>query len=397
MKNIRYFGYHWIMLSLAFLVAFSLHLLLFSYSPLITPIMEEMNLTNTQAGIIFSFCILTLIVFRIPWGLVSDSIGYLKTFKISLFIIAATAILRGFSYNYTTLLIAQVLLGFGLASIIPCLPKIVKEWIYDEQIGFSTGVYVSGFALGNMTGLGLTPYLLEITGSWRQTFKLYGIFALLLALLWWILGKSKKSQKNDLEYKERLSFKEIIKLREVWILLGLVLCSMGCYDTLATWLPHVLRLRGFVPGKAGLIASLLSLGFFLAGPVTGFLSDRFRARKPFIFTFGLIIGPIILGIAYLEGLLLFVCIFLAGFLSIGVFTMAMAIPTESEMLAESVGGVVGFISALGNVGPFVMPILFGYFIDITKTFAISILMVSLVGETMVVLGMLLNKDLKTVL
>ncbi|MFQ6050194.1 MAG: CynX/NimT family MFS transporter [Candidatus Hydrothermarchaeota archaeon] len=381
------------MLSLAFLVAFSLHLLLFSYSPLITPIMEEMNLSNTQAGLTFSMSILALIIFRIPWGLISDSIGYLKTLRVSLLIIAVTAILRGFSNNYSSLIIAQVMLGIGLASVIPCLPSIVKEWFYAERVAFSTGVYVSGFALGNMAGLGLTPYLLELTGSWRSTFKIYGIFSLFLALSWWSLGKSRGLKYNNYLESYR-NFKEIFKLRELWILLGLVFCSMGTYDTLATWLPRVLRLKGFSREKAGLIASLLSLGFFLAGPVTGIFSDRFRARKPFIFTFGLVIGPVILGIAYFKGLLLLACIFLAGFLSIGVFTMAMAIPTESNTFAESVGSAVGFISALGNLGPFLMPITFGYLIDITKNYVPSIIMVSLVAESIFLFGILLRENSK---
>ena len=65
----------WLMLILAFLASFTMHLLLFSYSQVKDSIILEMRLTYAQAGFVFSISIFALVVFRVPWGVIIDRIG----------------------------------------------------------------------------------------------------------------------------------------------------------------------------------------------------------------------------------------------------------------------------------------------------------------------------------
>jgi len=67
------------MLSLGFLATFNMHLLLFSYSPLVPNIASELALTNAEVGFLFSISMLTLMIFRIPWGILFDRKGFKKT------------------------------------------------------------------------------------------------------------------------------------------------------------------------------------------------------------------------------------------------------------------------------------------------------------------------------
>jgi len=107
--------YRWLMLSFPFLIAFLLHLLLFATAPMVTVIIGEMNLSYAEFGLVFSAAMVSLILFRIPWGFIGDKIGYVDAFKIALPISAASAILRAFSSSYTSLLLSQIFLGLGLA------------------------------------------------------------------------------------------------------------------------------------------------------------------------------------------------------------------------------------------------------------------------------------------
>lgn len=141
-------GYRWVMLSFSFAIAFLLHLLLFATGPMVTSIMKDMALSHTGFGFIFSAAMISLILFRVPWGLIGDRMGYLDAFRTALPISAASALVRAFSPTYTTFLLSQLFLG--LAVVLPCLPPVVKEWS-PERLGFSTGIYVSGFAVGNAT------------------------------------------------------------------------------------------------------------------------------------------------------------------------------------------------------------------------------------------------------
>ena len=366
-----------IMLAFSFAIAFLLHLLLFSTAPMASIIMEQMQLSHTQFGIIFAAAMISLVIFRIPWGLISDRIGYLSTLRIALLLSAISAVLRTFASSYITILLSQFFLGVGLAAILPSLSLLVTEWS-PKRPGLATGIYVSGFAAGNATALGLTPFLLHVL-YWQQVLLLYSGLAVVLCGLWWFFAQS--AVKGSLP-RQTLNIREIIKDRYVWVLFFFVMAAMGSYDTLATWMPKVLEMKELNEEAA----SLLPLGFFVAGPTIGFASDRFHDRKMLIGVLGVIAAISIVGINYAPLPLLLVCLFFAGFTTIGVLTIGLAVPAGHERLTASVGSIVGLISSFGNIGPLAMPVLFGFLIDVTGTFHASVFCVAALAGIVFILG-----------
>lgn len=371
-----------LMLIFSFIIAFLLHLLLFGTAPMVTPIMEEMKLSHADFGFVFSVTMISFILFRIPWGIIGDKIGYLNALKIALPLAVIFAMLRAFSPGYLTLLLSQFFLGLGLAAILPCLPLLVKEWA-PQNLGLSTGIYVSGLATGNATALGLTSYLLQIL-SWRDVLFVYGGLAAVVCVLWWTLARSTVKSKSGLQLE---TLTKIIKDRYVWALLLLVTACMGSYDTLATWMPKILEFKELNSS----FSSLLPLGFFLAGPVVGFTSDRLGNKKVLIAILGIGATAAIISINYFPFPLLLLSIFFSGFMIIGVFTISMAIPVQHQRLSAATASVVGFVSSLSNIGPLIMSVLFGYLIDITGTFHVSVLTVAALAGIAFFLGSIIKE------
>jgi len=385
------------MLALAFFTAFELHFLLFSFSQLVSEIRLEMDLSHTQANLIFAMCILPLILLRIPWGLLSDHIGSVATLRLATAFIGVFGLLRSFAMSYELLLIFQLLLGVGFAAILPCLSKLVGTW-FQEKVGFATGVYVAGFPVGEITALSITPFLLASIYNWRDVFFIYGIVGLILTALWWTVAKEPARKMDEaLMYKAAsdTSLKEgvasLLRMKEVWILTGLCISAMGCYDTLVVSLPDMLKLEGISPEIAGLMTAMLPLGFLLAGPTVGSLSDQIGVRKPFLWVLGLISGPVILAIAMFSSIPLGVTIFLAGFCTAGIVTLVLVIPTELPKVAHLVASSVGLISSLGNIGPFLFPIAVGYLKDTTGSFLPAMVMLAVIAETTLILGLLMRE------
>ncbi|MBM4444824.1 MAG: MFS transporter [Chloroflexi bacterium] len=366
-----------VMVSFSFAIAFMLHLLLFCTAPMVTVIMDEMELSHADFGFIFAAAMISLVIFRIPWGLVGDRIGYLNSFRIALPLAVGFAVLRAFSPGYAVLLVSQFLLGVSLAMVLPCLPLIVKEWATGRP-GLSTGIYVSGFAAGNATALALTPQLLKVM-EWREVLLAYSGLAALVCLLWFPLARSRGSGDSGVPL---LGLGRLLRDKYVWVLLLFMMAAMGSYDTLATWLPRVLEMKDL--DKA--LASLLPLGFFIAGPVVGTLSDRAGNNSTIVAVCGVLAAASIVGISYAPFPLLLVCIFLAGFATIGVLTISLTMPARHERLSPAAGSVVGLTSALGNVGPLVMPVLFGFLIDVTDGFYASIFSVAALAGLAFILG-----------
>jgi nitrate/nitrite transporter NarK len=371
---------------------------MFSYGPLVSSIISEMSLNFTQASLIFSISIIAITVIRIPWGICCDHIGFKKSLGIGLFIMSIFGFLRSFSGTFIELLIYQLFLGIGVSAVIPAMPHMVSNWFPKEKIGNATGIYVAGFAFGNMIGLALTPFLLSIFGGWREVFRAYGIFEIVLTIIWWALIKeypnssirTQKEEKNSsIPFKD--NFFMILKQKETWLLSGLVFICMGTFDSLSLWLPSILESKGFALITAGIIASLLALGFLITSPVSGTLADRFP-RKKIMLILGLLCGPAIFIIGLDFSISVWVAPFLAGFFLMGIMTIAFMIPVDHPKLSPYVASAAAIISSLGNLGSFILPVMVGYTRDLTGSFFVALLLLAIIGEITVLLSFALKES-----
>lgn len=391
-------SYRWAILVLVFLTTLIEHLLLFSSSPLVLQIMPEMNLNYAQAGFILPMSFLMITVLRIPWGLFGDRRGVKLTMELAIATMSASGLLRGFAINYWTLLMFQAFLGVGVAAIMPCLPKLAATWFPPEELGLATGIYVAGFSIGNMLGLGFTPHVLAVAGTWRNTYIVYGVSGLVLAVAWWFIAREPTTQKAQLKSSLRKDIAAIVRMKDVWILTGLLLCAMGSYDTVCYWLPSILELKGVPSVTAGLVASMLPLGFLVASLTIGISSDRVGLRKPFIWILGLVSGPAILAIEKSQGFPLWVTVFVSGFCTIGVLTLVLLILAELPEAAGFVASATGWVSSLANIGSVIMPTVAGYVKDVTGSFLPAVIMIVIVAEMTLILGFVIKEtDKRTVI
>jgi len=352
---------------LAFAVAFVVHLLIFSISPMVHVLMDEMELSHAQFGLIFSSAMVSLILFRLPWGLVADRRGYVGVLRLALIISTAAAAFRALSPGYGGLLASQFVLGLGLAALMPCLSLMVKAWSAARP-GLGTGIYFSGFAVGNATALAVTPLLLNVM-SWRQAFLLYAAVPVIVCLASLVLGKRSEAVSSSIRLRD---FRFVLRERVVWILLLLLVGSMGCYDTLASWMPRVLQMKGLEPG----LASLMPAGFFAAGPIIGLALDRFPSRRMLVAMLGVLAAASMALITTSSLPVLLVCLFVVGFTTTGASVASLTIPVEQPRLSPYAGTVVGFVTSASNVGPLVVPVAFGYLIDVTGYYSASVFMVA---------------------
>ena len=380
------------MLALGFLATLNMHLLLFSYSPLVRNIADELALTNAEAGFLFSVSILTLMLFRIPWGMLFDRKGLKATMDFALVLMGVFGLVRGFAVDYVTLLASQFLLGVALSGVIPAIPKLVSYWFPREKVGLATGICMAGFPIGDVLAVGVTPFLVDAGSGWRQVFQVYGVWALLLIFLWWkFAGGEPKSGKAPASNSPSVKrdFAKLLRMKEVWLLTGLYFCAGGCYDTMLLWLPNVLQVEGLNPFTASLVASMLPVGFLVSALVVGAFSDKLGLRKPFVLLMGFVSGPVL----YLAGTMLgpatYVTAFLVGLCTVGVLTLVLAVPVEMPRLSPFLSSAFGVVSSVGNAGSFLLPILVGQLRDVSGTFLLSMVVLAVVGEGMFALGLML--------
>jgi len=381
-----------VMLTLGFLATLNMHLLLFSYSPLLRNIAEDLALTDAEAGFLFSVSILTLMLFRIPWGILLDRKGLKTTMGFALTLLGVFGLMRGFAVNYVTLLASQFLLGVALSGVIPAIPKLVSGWFPREKVGLATGICLAGFPIGDIIAVSVTPILVEAGNGWHQVFQIYGAWALLLIFLWWkfasVEPNAVKPAASNLSSLKR-DFAKLLRMKEVWLLTGLYFCAGGCYDTILVWLPNNLQAQGLDAFTASTVATMLPIGFFVSAITVGAFSDKVGLRKPFILVMGAVSGPVLFLAGTMLGAGAYAAAFLVGLCTVGVLTIVLAVPVEMPRLSPFLSSALGIVTSVGNAGSFLLPTLVGQLRDVSGTFLLSMIVLAVVGEGMLALGLML--------
>src|SRR6266566_3765724 len=101
---------------------------------------RDLNLTNTQVGLVFSAFAYPYLIFQIIGGWVSDRFGARMTLTVSGVIWAGATICTGLAGGLATMLAARVLLGFGEGATFPAATRAMSDWTPAGKRGFAQGI-----------------------------------------------------------------------------------------------------------------------------------------------------------------------------------------------------------------------------------------------------------------
>ena len=138
------------------------------------------------------------------------------------------------------------------------VPKTISLWFMGKERGTAVGTYITGVWIGGAVVVSaMNSVVMPLAGySWRVAFLSFGILALVVALIWWLLARDVKSA----EAEERPGMKEvfggIIRVRNVQLIFLMGPLSFAIGHALNNWLPKILESGGLSPAVAGFAASI---------------------------------------------------------------------------------------------------------------------------------------------
>jgi len=103
-------------------------------------IQRELNLSNTQLGLVFSAFAYPYLIFQVFGGWVGDRFGTRKTLFFCGMIWTGATILTGFVSGLFTLFLARLLLGFGEGATFPTATRAMQYWTPPSRRGFAQGL-----------------------------------------------------------------------------------------------------------------------------------------------------------------------------------------------------------------------------------------------------------------
>lgn len=361
--------FRWVMLVLLWLIYFSFGLVSRSPSPLVTPIILDLNMTYGQMGFVLGSWQMTYIFVAVMAGLILDRWGIRKSLFAGALIIGLSASLRALSAGFGSLLFFVALFGIGGPLISIGCPKAIALWFKGKERNTAVGIYTTGPWIGGTTSLAATNALvMPVVGhSWRLTFVFYGMVTFIFALLWWIMARETEEKTEAGQPGALGVLTALIRIPNVRIILVSGLFAFALLHGYGAWLPKILEHSGMSAISAGYASALpylISIPALLLFP--GLVSGRIRGR--IIALFGLLAGVGILWVAATD-LPVYFGLLLYGATGTVIFPLlVIELMDTPEVGTRYLGSATGVFFCVAEIGGFFGPFIVGFLVDLTGDF-----------------------------
>lgn len=359
---------------------------------------QEFDLSRSVAGWYASIAPLGIAAVSLPVNALVSRFGLKRMFTIGSFLLAM-GVFAFFTSGYFALLFFRTCFAVGTAIIIPVATAISAEWFNDRELPVVNGIGMSFINIGNGIAFAVTIPIANAL-AWNAPIIIYGIFALVGAVTWLILGR--ESEKTDtetepgvnhvLEKRPDVSFRQILKNRAAWMMTLSVTVAWALGNAIGSWLPdYYYSVFNIALDKASSILTIATIGGTIASVAGGILSNRLGRRKPFLIIAGLGTGLAALFIILFNNTaVIYTGVTLFGIFS-GIcvsswFTIPMEIP---GMSVRSGVIVIAMMQVGGNLGNFISPLVVGALVDSTGSYLPGFLTFIILSFGMMIAGILL--------
>ena len=396
--------YGWIIVAVGVAVVIAaLGLGRFGYTVILPGMKVGLSLDAVKAADLATGNMIGYLSFSVISGVLAARFGARVVISFFLLVTGASMLLSGLAGSYPLALAARALTGIGSAGANIPVMALVAVWFAPKRRGLATGITVSGASLGLVISGLLVPAILRRFGpeGWRQAWFLFAAFALVMALLAFILlcnspadkgsvplgsavrgtGKGVAEEtdaRRSVRYSgteaigragAQLNWSALYRSRQIWHLAGIYILFGFSYVIYATFfVDYLISEAGFQIRRAGSLWSAIGMLSVASGFIWGSVSDRL-GRK-----YALAIVFLIQGSSYaLFGLWLGVP---GSYLSALLFAVtAWSVPA---IMAASAGDLLGrkmaaaafgFLSLLLSVGQVLGPFVAGRIVALTGSYS----------------------------
>jgi len=361
----------------AFTICFAVWMI---FAVLGIPIKNQLQLNETQFGLLAAMPVLSGSLVRVPLGIWTDRYGGRVVFFVLMLAAVVPVWLLAYATQYWHFLVLGLLVGLAGGSFSVGTPYVAR-WFPRERQGLAMGVFGAGNSGSAITKF-VAPALIAFAGgAWVIVPKVYAGALLATAILFWLFSASNPA--HSVKAAVSLSA-QLAMLKDVRVLRYCQYYSVvfGGYVALALWMTqYYIGEYGFSMELAALLAACFSLPGGVLRALGGWVSDRYGAYHTtwwvmwvcWVAFFLLSYPPTQFTIMGVDGPLAFhiglgpwpftVLLFVVGIAT--AIGKASVFKFISDEFPNNIGAVSGVVGLAGGLGGFILPIMFGALLDFT--------------------------------
>lgn len=333
-----------------------------SPSPLMTFMMEDMNLNYAQSGMILLIVSVMMGISLFIGSFVIDRLGASHSMSIACIMLGLDGVICFCAPSFSVLMIGRVLSGLGMGLSMGAMNTLIAERFSRQLQNFMNTLNLILSSLGMALAYVLSVPLMKLFHSYRTVFLLWGILTLIVACIFAISERGKTSKKTKSTTSQSgsgtPSLLAAAKFKNVWIIAVSMAGAMWVYNSFSTYLPSYLsQFRLMSAESAGIATSIMQFSGIVGSLLCGVLLGRRTPAKRMLFTGVCLIFIGALGTSLIpSGLLLYICVFLVGMgyyiFQTASVTAIMRLPgMKPTMMAGATAIYTGIGSLLGMAVP----------------------------------------------
>jgi len=259
------------------LVTFAAFTDLVAYSiavPVLPDLSRQLGASPTVIGLLFASFGVTLLVFSVPMGAVSDRVGRQVPLVVGLVVLSGASVLFAFAERLSWLFAARLLQGAADAVTWVVGFALIADLYRPAERGRVMGVVMAGTSFGLMIGPSLGGWLYE-TGGMRLPFlAVAGLAAAAAAGFLWLRPPARHAAREAVPLRLVISVPAVASCTAA---VALAAATLSMLEPVASlWLASSLQLG---PTRIGLVFGIAAVASTALHPIYGRLADRWGGRR----------------------------------------------------------------------------------------------------------------------
>jgi len=235
-------------------------------------IINELDLSLVQAGLILSLFSLIAAFAGAGFGLLSDRIGHLRMALTGLTVSAGGSFLGALASSIDLLLLSRLIEGFGFILVIVALPSLISRSASDHDRPLAMGLWGAFMPAGIGLSMIITPLLIDWHG-WRGLWNDVGFMILAWAMVLYITFRT-RAPAAGIHLSTADFLGSVLRLGPLLVVTGFV-CYSSLYQSLTAFLPTILVTDFDLSlAHAARFGALVVIGNIIGNVTAGWLIGR---------------------------------------------------------------------------------------------------------------------------
>eukprot|EP00873_Tetraselmis_striata_P029954 jgi/Tetstr1/450218/TSEL_037256.t1 len=286
----------------------------------------------------------------------------------------------------TAIMLARGAVGLGEGVVLPSMNSLLARTIPQAQRSSALGAVFTGFHCGNLVGLALTPFLLQVIG-WRGVFIAFGLLGVPMLLMWQACVPRQDPQAATPAQAAAgsagardVSVMEMLSKRAVWAIVIVNFINHWGYFIYLNWLPSYFNtalgfdlrassLLSFLPWAVMALGSLCSGALVDAALQAGYPLRTVRRTVQTVAFAGPVAALLLLanqGTTASPTLAVLCFVATLGISSLG---QAGFVANMSDIAPRHAGRLFGLCNTFGSFAGIVGVSAVGFIVELTGSFA----------------------------